>query len=47
MYTIEVGCLKPKVGLRTIIEDTPDHLLDVGVFNIEDAIDGPLEVLSL
>ena len=29
------------------MEDTPDHLLDAGVFNIEDVIDGPLEVLPL
>ena len=46
-YAIEMGCLKPKVGLRTIMEDTPDHLPDVDLFNIEDVIDGPLEVLPL
>ena len=47
VYAIEMGCLKPKVGLGTIMEDTPDHLPDIGVFNIEDVIDGPLEVLPL
>ena len=47
VYAIEMGCLKSKVSLRTIMEDTPDHLPDVGVFNIEDVIDGPLEVLPL
>ena len=26
-YAIEMGYLKPKVGLGTIMEDTPDHLL--------------------
>ena len=47
VYAIEMGCLKPKVGLGTIMEDTPDHLPDVGVFNIKDVTDGPLEVLPL
>ena len=47
VYAIEMECLKPKVGLGTIMEDTIDHLPDVDVFNIEDVIDGPLEVLPL
>ena len=33
---IEIGCLKPRVGLSTVMEDTPHHV-----------IDGPLEVLPL
>ena len=47
MYAIKMECLKPKVGLGTIMEDTPDHLPDVGVFNIEDVVDDPLEALPL
>ena len=47
VYAIKMECLKPKHGLRTIMEDTPDHLPDVSAFNIEDVIDGPLEVLPL
>ena len=44
---MEMDCLKPKIGLITIMEDTLDHLSDVGVFNIEYVIDGSLEVLPL
>lgn len=44
---IEMRCLKPKVGLSTIMEDTPDHLPDIGIFKIHDVIGGPLEVLPL
>ena len=29
------------------MEDTPDHLPDIGVFDIHDIIDGPLEVIPL
>ena len=47
VYAIQMECLKPKVGLGTIMEDTPDHLPDVAVFNIEDVIDDPLEALPL
>ena len=45
--TIEMRCLKPRVGLSTVMEDTPDHLPDIGIFKIQDVIDGPLEVLPL
>ena len=44
---MEMECLKPKIGLITIMEDTLDHLSDVDVFNIEYVIDGSLEVLPL
>ena len=39
--------LKPQVGLSTVMEDTPDHLPDIGIFKIQDVVDGPLEVLPL
>ena len=40
-------CLKPRVGLSTFMEDTLYHLLDIGIFKIQDVIDGPLEFLPL
>ena len=40
-------CLKPRAGLSTVMEDTPDHLPDIGILKIQDVIDGPLEVLPL
>ena len=43
VFAIEMRCLKPRVGLSTVMEDTPDHLPDIGIFKI----DGPLEVLPL
>ena len=37
---IEMRCLKPKVGLGTVMEDTQNHLPDIGIFKIYDIIDG-------
>jgi len=45
--SIEMSCLKPKVGLGTIMEDTPDHLPDIGIFQTQDIIDGPVKVLPV
>ena len=43
--TDEIGmrCLKPKISLSTIMEYTPDHLADIGIFRTQDVTDGPLE----
>ena len=40
-------CLKPKVGSGTVLEDTPDHLPDIGIFKIYDIIAGPLTAVPL
>ena len=32
--SIEMRCLKPKVGSGTVLEDTPHHLPDIGIFKI-------------
>ena len=29
------------------LEDTPDHLPDIGIFQIHNVIDGPLQVIPL
>ena len=42
-----MACLKPKVGLGTQMEETPEHLPDVAVFKIEDIIDGPITAVPL
>ena len=47
VHTIELSCLKPKVGLGTIMEETPDHLPDIALFNLEDIIAGPITALPL
>ena len=39
-------CLKPRVGLRTVMEDTPDHLPDIGILKIQDVIDGWLSLMD-
>ena len=39
-------CLKPRVGLRTVMEDNPDHLPDIGILKIEDVIDGWLSLMD-
>ena len=39
--------LKPKSGSNTYLEDSPDHLPDIGLFKLYDAILGPLEVIPL
>ena len=44
---IELNYLKPKVGLDTLMEETPEHLQDVAVFNIENIIDGPIMAIPL
>ena len=38
-------CLKPKVGSGTELEDTPDHLPEIGDFELKDIIKGPIEVI--
>ena len=39
-------CLKPKVGLGTIVEDTPKHLPpDEDMFDSWDVIYGPLQAI--
>ena len=38
VHIIELSCLKPKVGLGTIMEETPDHLSDIALFNFENLI---------
>ena len=38
-------CLKPKTGSGTILEDTPEHLPDIGDFSLADIIAGPLSVI--
>ena len=45
--SVELRCLKPKVRTGTALEDIPDHLPDIGVFHIADAIAGPLKVIPL
>ena len=45
--SVEVRCLKPKVGLGTTLEDTPAHLPDISIFKLEDVIAGPLQVTPL
>ena len=39
--------LKPKSGSSTYLEDSPDHLPDIGLFKLYDVILGPLEVIPL
>lgn len=46
--SVEMRCLKPKIaGSGTVMEDTPDHLPDIGIFKIYNIIDGPLKVTPL
>ena len=45
--SVEMSCLKPKVGLGTLMEETPEHLPDVAIFQIEDIIDGPITALPM
>ena len=46
-HVIEMRCLKHRVGLTTVMEDTTDHLPDIGIFKIPEFIDGPHELLPL
>ena len=45
--SVEMHCLKPKVGRGTVLEDTLDHLPDIGIFKIYKIIAGPLKVVPL
>ena len=45
--SIEMSCLKPRVSYSTVMEDTLNHLPDIGFFKIQDVVDGPLVVLPL
>ena len=45
--SIQLHCLKPKVGSSTILEDTPDHLPDISIFPVHDVIAGPLNVIPI
>ena len=47
VFSVEMSCLKPKVGLETIMEETPENLPDVAIFKIEDIIDGPITALTM
>ena len=45
---ILMTCLKPKIGLETILEDTPKHLPPYHeIFNPWDIIFGPIEAVPL
>ena len=44
---MKMRCLKPRVSLSTVMKDTPDHFPDIGIFNIQDVINDPLEVLPM
>ena len=45
IYVIKMRCLKHRVSLTTVMEDTTDHLPDIGIFKIPEFIDGPHELL--
>ena len=45
--SIQLHCLKPKVGSGTVLEDTPDHLPDISIFPVHDVIAGPLNVIQI
>ena len=47
IYVIKMRCLKHRVGLTTVMEDTTNHLPDIGIFKIPEFIDGPHELLPL
>jgi len=42
--SLEMRCLKPKVGYGNILDDTPDNLPDIGQFKLHDVLQGPLDV---
>ena len=44
---VEIRCLKPKIGQGTTLEDTPEHLPDIGLFKMEDIIAGPLQAVPM
>ena len=39
--------LKPKVGTGAILEDTPDHLPNIGMFKVYDMVVETLEAIPL
>ena len=45
--SLEIRCLKPKIGSGTIVENTPESLPDIGLFDLHDVIMGPLEVIPV
>ena len=45
--SVEIRCMKPKIGSGTILEDTPAHCPDVSTFQLTDVIFGPLNVVPL
>ncbi|KAG1653515.1 hypothetical protein GQR58_025525 [Nymphon striatum] len=45
--SLEMKCLKPKVGSGTTLEDTPTQLPDISLVSLAVVIAGPLEVLPL
>ena len=44
---LQLDCLKPHVGLSSILETTPEHLPDISKFKLYNIIAGPIEVLPL
>uniref|UniRef100_A0A7M5XKL4 Uncharacterized protein n=1 Tax=Clytia hemisphaerica TaxID=252671 RepID=A0A7M5XKL4_9CNID len=44
---VEIRCLKAKIGQGTTLEDTPQHLPDIGLFKMEDIIAGPLKATPM
>lgn len=46
--SVEVCCLKLKVGSGTLLDDTQSHLpADISQFSLADVIYGPLEVVPM
>ena len=45
--SLEIRCMKPKVGSGTVLEDTPAHCPDLSFFQLTDVIYGPLGVVPL
>ena len=45
--SLEIRCLKYKIGSSTILEDTPAHCPDISLFSLENIIYGPLEVFPV
>ena len=45
--SLEIRCMKSKIGSGTILEDTPAHCPDVSFFQLTDVIYGPLNVVPL
>ena len=39
--------LKPKLGIGTVLEDTPAHLPDVSFVQLKDIIAGPIQVVPM